>query len=1433
MQLMPALCLLWLRSAAPPLRVTRGPAASALPAVGLALTLCKCSAEPARWSGNPFAGVRVGEASHPGPEAPKGLDLGWLSFLGPGLLDSIKQAIQSLVQQARRRLKAKSRKAVANKRAAGVELRQQDWDSEIVRYEVLASKLEASQGTFKAVIRCGKGQLSTARTLLQGSGKPHSVLLIEFCKDAPKDTSKEEPSPSSKAVRQRVPEFATAEVWKKFGSAPRDAIAHWAATSRVHIVDAFKWSEEVLPGNKRQVYGVIRVPEPDAPALLVQSGAGGVFISVPKAAASSQYVQWIPRNTSEPSAAYLARAFCAKGSLSLGLVFRGSNLGSRHHADAKTLIPRIWILEGLPSILDMEQAKTVLEPLFRDLSIIRQVRKNGSKQFIFRGACLRGNETDLVKAHGAQASHVAWARLAPPKGENGSANDATGKPQPAAKRQKALLRQVPEGTKLMPQDKDGNCMYRSIACALNHGRKEASFHHLELRARVASHLEEHGSWYEEEWKADNCKGPDGTPLPNWAAFVAAVAKPGSFSGDIELKALCKLCKIKVVLIPEDPAFAVVAYSKKWHSKTHCVFYTSNHFDYLAPVGDAYSKELLDVSADPNGGFLVGGLSELATESSSSRCAGTRAADLRTETSRRSKGRSGVTPVTRQAAGARLGPKKLRASGSALCPRPFRVLLSLKRQVWLPEPPPELAVLDGFVEPRKRPTKIRCRSSTPSAAFAPGPASAVTTTRLPACKNSTLSSTTLASLPLDSARVCAVPSSAWCATLAKLRRGGGVRCVPRASTLTLATPRRVRASCRPFASTKPLKWAKLSCRDRAEKATVTRFNASSAALISQKAHLLAKFEVFRWPRKEHAATNCPNKAASGLLKTWAHGEAKARGIALFDQALAFNAASRGVSCGAALRPILVRHSFDLVAISEAHIPAASRVAFAAEWKRYGWSVVFSAPEKQYCQVCLLSQIPLKQVSVCSQDGATRHAAALLDLKSARGNAQASDILAGAQSSGRRCLVFGDWPCSVQLRFSPGVLKAAMQSMHGKAAGADDWRPSEMIHLPWSWWDLASQLWSTIVEVRRVPCIWKQARVALLWKARQRTRPISLLPAAGARCIKDQLKPWLDSWQESHVMGGLPATSVATSLMQIRRAFDEGCSCFAQLDIASYFDTIGPFVLRRRMAHLHLPQDISDLLGNFYQGVQRIFCMSQALSGRWREISTGLAQGCPLSPILASAIGHIWCCWIKASRPPDMPRCLSYVDDRTLWVPAGGPCSALQLPLRRSREFDQAFGFALSLDKSAIVTRDPDPCADALAAEFGFKRAATLEILGVQASFESEWRLLKFQVLRLNLLRTVTSNRRTHCQLLASLVTPCFAWAAGFARPAPEELSKVRGAVVHLFGKCFTGQAATVLVFEATGWKLEPEFACESPPCPLALLRSDAGLVGHSADFAGHV
>ena len=350
---------------------------------------------------------------------------------------------------------------------------------------------------------------------------------------------------------------------------------------------------------------------------------------------------------------------------------------------------------------------------------------------------------------------------------------------------------------------------------------------------------------------------------------------------------------------------MVAYGKKWHAKTHCVFYTSNHFDYLEPAEDKYSKELLEVSADPNGGFLVGGISELATESSSSRGARTRAADLRTESSRRTKG----CPPATQASGSKRGRpqpsssqvppgsqvghrgqawsegasgKRLRTLSSAASCAPPSVVsgrVSRGRASAPAEPPPEPVVCDGFGEPLQRPAKIRCTDKFTFCRLCPW-------TRR--CRDH------------DQAAI----------------RAHKVACHPRVRWL---------------------KWAKLSYKERAEKATVTRFNASSAAIISQKACLLEKFEVFRWPRKvgpkaqaispiafrvawvcktchatcrtakfaeEHAVTNCPSKVASGLLKTWAHGrlstlaedrqiflqgpnsgKAKERGIVLFDQAQA--------------------------------------------------------------------------------------------------------------------------------------------------------------------------------------------------------------------------------------------------------------------------------------------------------------------------------------------------------------------------------------------------------------------------------------------------------------------------------------------------------------------------------------------------------------------
>ena len=123
-------------------------------------------------------------------------------------------------------------------------------------------------------------------------------------------------------------------------------------------------------------------------------------------------------------------------------------------------------------------------------------------------------------------------------------------------------------------------------------------------------------------------------------------------------------------------------------------------------------------------------------------------------------------------------------------------------------------------------------------------------------------------------------------------------------------------------------------------------------------------------------------------------------------------------------------------------------------------------------------------------------------------------------------------STKFFFTAEALRASMSVLRQKTGGADDWKPSALLLLPHSWWQGAAALWNAILKFQKVPHQWE--RVALLWKSKKRTRPITLLAAlwrAGARCLKDQLSPWISTWQQHFDAGGLPSTSVANALMQV--------------------------------------------------------------------------------------------------------------------------------------------------------------------------------------------------------------------------------------------------------------------------------------------------------------
>ena len=137
--------------------------------------------------------------------------------------------------------------------------------------------------------------------------------------------------------------------------------------------------------------------------------------------------------------------------------------------------------------------------------------------------------------------------------------------------------------------------------------------------------------------------------------------------------------------------------------------------------------------------------------------------------------------------------------------------------------------------------------------------------------------------------------------------------------------------------------------------------------------------------------------------------------------------RGVSCLDELCPFLEQHSADVVALPEADVPEFSSVGFCNAWRSRGMYATLSVPEDGKCRVALLCSFPSKSIVLSRAEGATRHAAALVDLKNAQGSVetflviavygqagneaaaadQIEDILQMAMNSGFRFLLIADF------------------------------------------------------------------------------------------------------------------------------------------------------------------------------------------------------------------------------------------------------------------------------------------------------------------------------------------------------------------------------------------------------------------------------------------
>ncbi|CAE7305654.1 Otud3, partial [Symbiodinium microadriaticum] len=467
----------------------------------------------------------------------------------------------------------------------------------------------------------------------------------------------------------KVPQaFVSKDQWSAFIKNPRHAIAAWASRRHVQLTDSWKWSEEKLGNNATQIFGIIRAPKADLPTLLGCAGVDGVFTFPPSGQKERVTIEWIDRLPRESDKDYFTRAHRAQ---SIGLACHGVRLGWKKPITEATRFSRVWQLNGCPRHWDVVQAAGVVEASFYEVKMIRQSVRGSEKSFLFRGAAKAGADCDLlpIAAEDGDDGHLMlWACLAPARPEQvrqkrlrggslpfveaqaapftpvtktidvtpgdsqephdmdaSSAGDATDtkadeekKEEGNTKRAKIALREVPAQCSVHAVPRDGNCLYHSCSAILQWANKESTaINHLDLRARVADHIERHAADYEPAWNADGKPGPDGTALQDWDTFVQQVAMPGKYSGEVELKALCRLFSIRVVLLPADPRWHVCAYGKAKQRKVGAIYFHDKHFDFLKPDEAKYLKEIGSVVTDSNGGFLVGGISEACSDSAPS------------------------------------------------------------------------------------------------------------------------------------------------------------------------------------------------------------------------------------------------------------------------------------------------------------------------------------------------------------------------------------------------------------------------------------------------------------------------------------------------------------------------------------------------------------------------------------------------------------------------------------------------------------------------------------------------------------------------------------------------------------------------------------------------------------------------------------------------
>ena len=403
--------------------------------------------------------------------------------------------------------------------------------------------------------------------------------------------------------------------------------------------------------------------------------------------------------------------------------------------------------------------------------------------------------------------------------------------------------------------------------------------------------------------------------------------------------------------------------------------------------------------------------------------------------------------------------------------------------------------------------------------------------------------------------------------------------------------------------------------------------------------------------------------------------------------------------------------------------------------------------------------------------------------------------------------------LQPQLSVQSLMAAASQMRGKAPGPDRWAAEHFLLLPLRWWRSFLNLWQHILETGNIPSEWKKIVIALVCKPTGGTRPLGLCQIAwriGARAFNKCLRKWVLSWAEHGALGSAPSQSINDAHSRLLLARRSGVSHFIKQDLSAFFDSIDIPAALMLLERLGAPSTMCRVIKAFYDGQTRLFKHERYYSPQWISDCRGCVQGCPFSPTIALAFGHLWSIFCSTPHTGN----LIYVDDRVVWPSPSStsPQAALRVALDKSSEYDNLFGFQCRPSKSAVAQPEGDHTLDAFACEHCYPTTNVLEILGIVLHFNGERSsLLKLRMrellLRLRYLRLCRPPLTVAKRVASSLIASAMVWASGVAVPETQELDMVRNELRAVLKPHFTDETPWFMICAIHGWEWDPGWLCQ--------------------------